>query len=497
MFNIKNAGPSFVMVHVYASKEFPDLYIFKFEITIQMSLKVISMTSNDLNNICSISISVHDFNDRIKMMGILQKVLSKIVLKSTFICKKLVFVFSHINNQKSKVLFENRIAFNERDDGPKDKTVGFLKEKCVYFKSFVKKVLKYNGKFILLTFVEDFNRKNLFIFMYIPHSQRRFIVKFRISAIEENLPKSYKKVLQTHKTSYFGPKIMHYANKFKFSSKKLMQAQVAASAKSFGENPAGTPKEYRPQINYLLWIELAQLYFINNKWFLSFNNLNGIAKEFISMEILNQEKILIEVYINNYLNQFQIMQAFKNIRFNEVEDFKLEITISKSGEFFKHAIPLSLKRVIENLKPKDQQEILRQAMINGYSFLVVGSHIKAEAIREIYQQELRYKEITMSSMKDTNNILVSLFRKRFTKRSLFGGDVSKEMKGSLPVQTIKQTIMARSVIFSTVLTLRPKRVFTIYIIVLSEIISQASRLFNLRFQDPKLQRARVRSEVSR
>ena len=276
-----------------------------------------------------------------------------------------------------------------------------------------------------------------------------------------------------------------------------MQAQVAASAKSFGENSAGTPKEYRPQINYLLWIELAQLYFINNKWFLSFNNLNGIAKEFISMEILNQEKILIEVYINNYLNQFQIMRAFKNIRFNEVEDFKLEITISKSGEFFKHAIPLSLKRVIENLKPKDQQEILRQAMINGYSFLVVGSHIKAEAIREIYHQELRYKEITMSSMKDTNNILVSLFRKRFTKRSLFGGDVSKEMKGSLPVQTIKQTIMARSVIFSTVLTLRPKRVFTIYIIVLSEIISQASRLFNLRFQDPKLQRARVRSEVSR
>jgi hypothetical protein len=459
------------MVYFYTSNQQKNFYIIKFEVFVQTKYEVIVMNSLDLRDVCSINITENESRDKLKLISVFHKILSRLNYKSTFLYKKLNLVFSHINNEKNKKVYKNLFERSLTENIEETIFKPFLYEKCEYFKSYVKKILKYNGKFIIITFAEDYHRKNLFIFLYIPSSQRRFIVKFRISALEETLPELY---FDISKITKIFMKNSQKRVRFTFKSTKEIEPSINNKQEQLARLEQTALRQQnsssKPKINYLLWLQLAQLTFETNVWYLHFADLRGVAKEYISMKIINQENILIVIYLDMYMNQLDIFKPYYKINSWDLTNFSLEINISKVIHFFKQISFVNLEKVARSkLYTFESFKIF----INGWILNQISWSFEDLIFERIQEKKMKYKETSFNDFK-------KIKARDQVKGIVLRNSIHKLQKHEpsrtsfkINQQLIKNDnkILKRETIYSTVYSREPKRIFTIFLEVMSKLKS--------------------------
>jgi hypothetical protein len=466
---IKNVGVAFVTVTLFIYKIRKDFNVIKFKVVLEGKHHFLVLNSKDLWDIFAMKLTEEDYNDKLKLISLFIKLLSKVAFESTFLYKRMLFVFSHETNQSCQKSYKNYISMSDENIAVNFSQRPYLCEHKSYFQSFIKKVLKINGRFAIVTFAEDYNRKNLFVLVYIPSSQRTLFAKFRITLLEENLPSTFVDLNNTYKK--ISPKsvnpIVSHMYKFRNSgfSNNKSTPKVKFDSKSEIFNNSSKPK-----VDYALWLQLTELTYEQNLWYIKFRNLKGVAKEFLSFNIISGERILIVTCIDNYMNQLDIFKPYYKILHTDLFNFNFEVTISKVSHFFKIVFGGNLEKIAylnKNICNSPHQYI-NGCMVNEFVM-----QLEKMIIQRIREKGMRYKEISLNDLKKQKprDQMKSLVLRNSIYKFQKLNSNSNSFLTTFQLIKNDQSILKRETIFSKVFTTQPRRIFTIYLEIMSKLIS--------------------------
>ena len=338
----------------------------------------------------------------------------------------------------------------------------FLHEKAMYFQIIGKKVIRQNGNFIVLTLAEDLCGKVFYIFMYVPRSKRRFVVKFDKDLLVGALSKYVGDLTQTMNST---PKF-HMKRKIQ-NVEELISGLVAK-------------KQCHQNQDLKNWVELFEDKLLwekkeNSVWLFNLGNLAGIVREYISIRVFESQQILLETYIDGYLNQIDIFKPYAPAIINDLRHFSFFVNLTKPQRIIRKNDNINIYNFlrIANFCPENQTEV------NGNFFKNLVHLLEEKIFEKLSKSEISFHKINLSDFKEskssdaknedeikTNKIQS---RRQFLDKHTFIG----EAKYNCQIVPI----------FSTVFTISPRRIFSIY-------FNQASNLKRRNHYSFDLQHAR-------
>lgn len=466
-FAIKRMSKGSAIIRVYRFKNWAveEFFIVRFQISIASRLLSLVLTSEDLRTHFGFCIKSANCNQQLEMVSLFQRILAGTELIPTRLYRKLVMETSNSDSEHRLFWTQNSVDFYQLDSRPVvSARHKFLKNKAIYFQVIGKKIIKAKDQFIVLTLAEDLCGKVLYIFMYIPKSRRRFVVKFD----KEVLISSLGDFVDQTKTK----------QQSKMDSKTTLKVQIAEELiiRMY-------TKRDRPQLQDLeRWTALFDDNLVWEKkencvWLFSLCGLTGIIREYLSIKMIESQQVLFEIYLDGYLNQSDIFKPYSPIIASDLRHFAFLVTLTKP------------KRVIRRNENINVYNFLRISGFGGATAKEVNGrffkdlvHLLGERTEErLAATEVSFHKVNLTDFKHrvpVNNGALpedprgaagaesARIRRQFSDRYTYIG------QDSFNCQIIP--------IFSTVFTISPRRIFSIYFNQVSELNRRNNHILNIQ-----------------
>jgi hypothetical protein len=231
--------------------------------------------------------------------------------------------------------------------------------------------------------------------------------------------------------------------------------------------------------SYFGWLENIKLKKINKTLILSFENLEGIVREYVSMRVMDSQDILIETYLDSYLDHEEIFKPYYNIDLQRMQKAYFYITVSRCGMLSRKVDALNIWNFI-----KSQQLAANISIVYAKFLKDIVYRLEEILLQQISSNNLNYQKSDLSCFKHGNvdNSKIKQIRKSlFNRAKIYSNNENTYFVPQRSCIDDKGFVFKRKPIFSTVFTLRPKRIFTIFVEDYSKIKSKESCLSDLQF----------------
>lgn len=466
-FAIKRMSKGSAVIRIYRFKNWAvdEFFIVRFQITIASRLLSLVLTSEDLRTHFGFCIQSANCNQKLEMVSLFQRILAGTELIPTRLYRKLVMETS--NSEADYRLFwtQNSVDFYRLDSRPAvSARHKFLQNKAIYFQVIGKKIIKTRDQFVVLTLAEDLCGKVLYIFMYVPKSRRRFVVKFD----KEVLISSLGDFVDQTKTKQHN----------KMDSKTALKVQIAEELiiRMY-------TKRDRPQLHDLdRWTALFDDNLVWEKkencvWLFSLCGLTGIIREYLSIKMIESQEVLFEIYLDGYLNQSDIFKPYAPVIASDLRHFAFLVTLTKP------------RRVIRRNENINVYNFLRISGFGGATAKEVNGrffkdlvHLLGERTEErLAATEVSFHKVNLADFK--HKVPINNGALPEDPRGLDGAESARKRRQFSDRHTYvgQESFNCQIIpIFSTVFTISPRRIFSIYFNQVSGLNRRNNHLFNIQ-----------------
>lgn len=439
-------GRSMVKLYRFFNSAKGQFFIMRFQVQFDSKLMTFVLTSADFKKFFGLKIDAIICSNKMEMIVMFQKVFMNIEFIQTTLYKKVVMESSHVGVEKRLLWIQNTVDFYNLSDKIQDEqNPHFLQEKVVHFQIIGKKVIKQNNNFIVLTIAEDLYAKTLFIFLYVPKSRRRFVVKFDKELLINSLSRTAQDL------TYQMNSTKKYSMKKKIDNIEKLIINMCR-------------KNNKPKVDDLSnWIELFDEQVLwekkdKNVWLFKFEGLHGIIREFISIRILDSQQILLETYIDGYLNQSDIFKPYSPIIINDLRYFSFFVHLTKPRHIIRKNDNINIYNFlrITNFCSEDQKNV------NGKFFKDLVHLLEEKIFEKLVSSELSFHKVSFTEFKQKqSNDAQAITGKKHVK---FEDENNDKKKLSFRHTYIGEENYNCKIIpiFSIVFTIKPRRIFSIY-----------------------------------
>lgn len=446
-----------------------DFFIARFQVNFNSKLSSLVLTSSDMESYFGLAITSLICNDPHKVVGIFQTLLTNMEFIKTRLYKKLAMESVRESSEKKLFWIQNSLDFYNIDYEPiVKKKHKFLNEKAMYFKIIGKRVLKQHDSFIVLTIAEDLLGKTVYLFFYIPKSQRRFVVKFDKDFLITNLSEHVLELTQLMNST------KDYRMQRSIQNIEEVIVQMYRKQSWFREQ------------DLRCWSEMLEgdnlLEKKNSVWLFKVGNLFGIVREYVSITMFESQQVLLETYIDGYLNQTDIFKPYAPMRVSDLRFFSFFISLTKSQRIIKKNDNINIYNFVKltNFCSENRLDV------NGRFFKDLVYLLEVKMLHKLSSTGISFHRINLNQFK---HFTIARLQQRQDDLQMGTPDNIDSSKGFV----FKRSLNARHTytdqddfncqiipIFSTVFTLVPRRIFSIYFNQKSCIISQNNHLFYLQ-----------------
>lgn len=446
--NFKKSGKGFAIVKLYRlfNVDTNEFFVIRFQITIGSKFVTLVVTSADIRTHFGLSLDYKNCNKSIEMISLFQKILTGMEFIQTTLYQKIAMESVHEAAEHKLFWIQNTVDFYNLGSENSDKQRHrFLNQKAMYFQIIGKKVIRHNNNYIVLTLADDLFAKILFIFIYIPKSRRRFVVKFDKELLINSLSEYVNDLTYQ----------MNITKNFRMQNKiqSIEELIIGMGRKKNGMKSQDLQDWVHLLDQQLLWEKKE-----NNAWLFNLGNLFGIVREYISIRIFEAHQILLETYIDGYLNQIDIFKPYAPAIINDLRHFSFFISLTKPQRIIKKNDNINIYNFlrITNFCSENRTDV------NGNFFKDLVHLLEEKLLKKISTSEISFHKINLSDFKQKSNEN----HDQLLRKNGIGYDETNKNRRQLSVRHTyigEEKCNCKIIpIFSTVFTINPRRIFSIY-----------------------------------